>query len=239
VSHELRTPLAVICSAGENLADGVATTSEQTRRYGHLIQTQGRRLAGLVEQTLGFAGVQRGKIRFQQEPVEVETLVGEALAAAASEIRAAGAQVDTEIAPDLPLVEADPVWMMQALRNLIANATQYGGSWVGIRAREEAGMVAIAVADRGVGLTSSDRAHIFEPFFRGRAAADKNHQGAGLGLAIVKQVVEAHGGSVDVSSEPGNGATFTVRLPAAKMRGEESAPAGVREGAPSRDEGEA
>jgi signal transduction histidine kinase len=214
VSHELRTPLAVISSASDNLADGVAATPDQIKRYGELIRTQAKRLAGLVEQTLGFAGIQRGKVHFQRESVEVPDLLEQALHAAGVDQKEV--VVEQHVEDNLPAVTADPAWMRQALRNLIANAAQYGGGWIGIDARRAAGGVEIAIADRGPGIAASDRARIFEPFYRGRNAAARNAQGAGLGLAIVKQVVEEHGGSVRVEAEPGSGTRFTLTLPAAE-----------------------
>jgi signal transduction histidine kinase len=120
------------------------------------------------------------------------------------------------------------------VQNLISNAVKYGGDarWVRVaataasapkpRRSEGAAQVAITVSDRGLGVPPEDRKHIFEPFYRGRDAVSRQIQGSGLGLNLVARIAEAHGGTVEVTSEPGKGSTFTLVLPAAP-----GAPAGA------------
>jgi signal transduction histidine kinase len=219
VSHELRTPLAVICSAGDNLADGVVAGREQAQRYGAVVRNEGRRLAQMVEQILGFAGIQAGRAKYEMRPVPVAELVERALAACGAGLEESGCRIEQEIQPGLPPVEADATALAHCLRNLISNALQYGreGKWLGIRAKAGAGgKVEIRVEDRGAGIDAADLPHIFEPFYRGKRAIAAQIHGNGLGLSLVQHIVEAHRGSIHVASTPGKGTCFTVTLPAAE-----------------------
>jgi signal transduction histidine kinase len=215
VSHELRTPLAVICSAGENLADGVVRDPEQLKSYGTLVRNEGRRLGEMVEQILSFAGIQSGLKKYRIVPAEAASLVERALAALEMSVREGGFTVERRVSIEPLIVHVDPPAMDRALQNLISNAIKYSGSnkWIRVSVHEEGGWVRIAVEDRGIGISSSDRPHIFEPFYRGRAAVDAQIQGSGLGLSLVKQIMEAHGGAIEVSSNPEGGSTFCIRLP--------------------------
>ena len=216
VSHELRTPLSVICSAADNLADGLIGNPAQVQRYGSLIRGEGRRLSDMVEQILRFAGIQTGKAKYQLRPAEVSTIVDKAVDSCEAAVLESGCSLDKQIDPGLPPIMADETSLAHCVGNLIANAAKYGsaGRWIGIRAHMDQGTgeVRISVEDKGPGIAPDDLPHVFEPFYRGsRAIADQIH-GAGLGLSLVKRIVEAHAGSVEVASEPDHGACFTLRV---------------------------
>lgn len=219
VSHELRTPLAVIRSAGQNLSAGVVDDPEQTRRYGHLIESEGRRLTDMVEEVLEFAGLSGNRRPLALRPVEVGALAREVVESHHDGLTAAGMQVDIDTDDQLPPIMADEDALRRALSNLVANAIKYGadGRWLGVRvARDQAdpGWLVLEVADRGAGIAAEDQAHIFEPFYRGRRVVDQQIHGNGLGLSLVARIAEAHGGSVTTSPTPGGGATFLLRMPA-------------------------
>jgi signal transduction histidine kinase len=216
VTHELRTPLAVISSAGQNLADGVATGEEKVRSYGALIRDHSRRLTDTVDQVLRFGGLSSGRAALALEPTSVEALLDQAVEDSSHELATAGASLTRHIAPGLPPIAANHEAMGQCLRNLLINAARHGaGSPISVRAGRDARHVEIEVENGGPGIDPRDLRRIFEPFRRGRRAVDDQIPGTGLGLALVKSIVEAHRGSVKVSSEPGR-TCFRLRLPIAE-----------------------
>lgn len=215
VTHELRTPLAVICSAAENLADGVVDNREQTRRYGGLIRDEGRRLTGMVEQVLEFAGAESGRKPRHLAPLSPRAIIDDALEACRPAL--AGFEVDCRIEESLPPVAADLPALSRALQNLINNAIKYSGEsrWIGIRACLAGDELAIEVSDRGLGIPQAEQSRIFEPFFRGSEVVAAQIHGNGLGLSLVRRIVEAHGGKVSVASRVNEGTIFSIRLPVA------------------------
>jgi signal transduction histidine kinase len=224
VSHELRTPLAVIRSAGENLADGVVRDDEQIRKYGDLVRHEGRRLTEMVEQILEFAGIQSGQRGFALRPVAVRQLLEEVVEASRALADQAGIVPSIDVPESLPPLLGDEAALRRVFQNLVSNAIKYGagGEWIGLRAEAAGREVRIIVSDRGMGIPAVEHSRIFEPFYRAPDAITAQIHGAGLGLALVKRIVEAHGGRIEVRSEPGRGSDFVVTLPAA---GEEPIPA--------------
>ncbi len=221
VSHELRTPLAVICSAGENLADGVIDNREQIKSYGGLIRDEGRRLTEMVEQVLEFAGAQSGRRNYQLKPVRLNDLIDHALNACHRQLIEGGFEVENRVAVDLPPVKADAAALSRAIQNLLNNAIKYSGEsrWIGLSSevvKTDRGVeIEIRVSDRGMGIASHEMSQIFEPFYRGREVSSAQIHGNGLGLNLVKQIIEAHGGRVSVTSKLRAGTTFTLHLPIA------------------------
>jgi signal transduction histidine kinase len=222
VSHELRTPLTVIHTAAYNLRGGVARNPEKVERYGALIHQESERLGKLVEQVLRFANVNAGRVIRDPRPVCVEEVIEDAMDASRAELAGTDASVETRIDPGLPLVMGDALALRHALQNLLSNAVKYGiegGKWIGVYAvttgGSESPSVEVRVADRGPGIPPDEQKHIFEPFFRGRQAVRDQIHGTGLGLNLVKRIVEAHGGTVRVSSEVMKGTEFIVQIPAA------------------------
>jgi two-component system, OmpR family, sensor histidine kinase SenX3 len=215
VTHDLNTPLAAIRSAAQNLADGVVAAPEQVRRYGTLIEREGSRLSALVAEALELAGIQSGSRVYRPEPVALAEVVGEALDASRWALQEGGFAVEEDVPADLPPVRADRGALRLAVQNLVDNAVKHAaaGRWLGLRARAAGPWVTLTVEDRGPGIRPEDRPHLFEPFFRGPAAAGPV-PGSGLGLSLVRQVVEAQGGRVSVApGAAGRGSAFALRLP--------------------------
>jgi signal transduction histidine kinase len=221
VSHELRTPLAVIRSAAQNLSAGVVHDADQARRYGDLIEDEGRRLTDMVEQVLAYAGLSGNRGLVRAQPIDLGALTREVMTSCAPLTAAEEFDVEVRAGEQLPLVLAEEDAIRRAINNLVTNALKYGreGRWIGVtvqagtyRGRAE---VQVAVSDRGRGIDAEDLPHIFEPFYRGRYAQDRQVQGNGLGLSLVRRIADAHGGRVTVKTSPGAGSTFTIHLPAA------------------------
>jgi signal transduction histidine kinase len=217
VSHELRTPLTVIHTAAYNLRGKTAANPAQVERYGALIQQESARLKDLVEQVLRYAGASSGSVIRPPEPLSVASVLEETLAAGKMEIEAADGTLESTVEPGLPAILGDPLALRHALGNLLSNAAKYGlgqQHWVGVSAARAGDSVEIRVADRGPGIPADEQSQIFDPFFRGKRAIQDQIHGTGLGLNLVKKIVEAHGGTIQVKSEPASGTEFIVRLPA-------------------------
>jgi signal transduction histidine kinase len=221
VSHELRTPLTVIRTAAFNLRGRLANNPLQVERYGNLIREESEKLTAIVEQVLQFASAKSGRLIREREPVSVETLIEDSLLSTRGILEDTLCRVDTKVEPGLPSVLGDSMALRHALQNLINNAVKYGTDgvkWIGVFARATSGvggpMIEIRVEDRGPGIPREEQHHIFDAFFRGQRAVRDQIHGTGLGLNLVKKIVEAHGGTVDVQSEPCAGTTFIIRLPA-------------------------
>jgi len=220
ISHELLTPLAVIRSAADNLADGVAVSSERAQQYGEIIRKQSRRLSEMVQDALGFAVAQSvARERFRE--VNVADVVRRAVETCRPAIAEAGIEFVQQVEPDLPAVLGDATALSHMLRNLIMNGVQYGGSggFLALKVKrapaKNGDAVEITVEDKGGGIAPGELQRIFEPFFRGQGAAQMRLHGTGLGLSLVKRIAEDHRGTVSVESQRPGGTVFSVRLPAA------------------------
>ncbi len=215
VSHEFRTPLAVIYSAGENLADGVAKEDRHVARYGELIKGEGKKLSTMVEQILEFAGANSGKQKYSFSNVDVIDVVQDALGECRPLIESGGFTLETDLPENLPTIAADKAALSSAIQNLIANSVKYsnGAAWLKVSAMNGGGRIIIAVEDKGIGIRDDELRQIFEPFYRAKDVVDAQISGNGLGLNLVKKIVEAHGGKVSVESIVGAGSKFTIELP--------------------------
>jgi len=216
-SHELRTPLSLVMGYSELLRDRDFSRGE-VREMAAQINEGAQRLTHLVNDLLLFSEHEAGRLTLRPQPLQVADLVREVVGQFA---RQGEHRFVIEVPVELPAPLADPQRIRQVLTNLLSNAVKFSppGSTVTVRAREiargeaDGRAVEISVRDQGMGISASERGRVFEPFFRGRQSEELCIPGTGLGLSIVQRLVELHGGSVHVESEPGAGSTFTVRLP--------------------------
>jgi signal transduction histidine kinase len=215
VTHELRTPLSIIRGQAEAIGDGVYPADP-----GHVapILDATTTLERLVEDLGTLALSETGSLVLAREPVDLAVLVNATLASLAATAESAGISLDEEIAADLPPVEADPARLGGVLRNLLANAIRYtpaGGS-VRITAQPSGDQVVVEVRDTGAGIAPELLPRVFERFVKGPGST-----GSGLGLAIAQDIVQAHGGTIEATSQAGKGTTvrFTLPLTNSPLRG--------------------
>jgi two-component system OmpR family sensor kinase len=225
-SHELRTPLTTIRGFAELHRQGAATSPEAAGALVRRIEDEACRMGLLVEDLLLLARLDRQR-PLEVAPVELPVVAADAVAAA----RAVdpGRQVSLETGPDATrlVVAGDDARLRQVVDNLLSNALTHtpAGTPVTVRLREESGSAVVEVCDRGPGLTPEQAERVFERFYRVDSSRARRADGpglprsgrTGLGLAIVAALVAAHGGTVQVESAPGHGATFRIRLPLAMV----------------------
>ncbi len=230
ISHELLTPLAAIYCTGQNVTDGLALTEEDSIAHGSIITSQARQLTDLVKQILLFASTQDGTTSYTLRPLQVLGILQTVQRNVAVLIEGAGFNIEQRVEPGLPCVMGDLSALSQCLQNLISNAVKYSGKnrWIGFsasvhQAENDQKEVRISVQDHGPGISSSDLAHIFEPFYRSPKVVDAQIHGTGLGLAVAKRIAEAMGGRLSAISEVGKGSVFTLHLPVTLRADAESA----------------
>lgn len=222
VSHELRTPLAVIRSAAQNLADGSVSGREQTKRYGGLIESEGRRLEDLVEQVLELAGAQSQNRRVPATTIAAREIVEAAVSDVSEAAEAKGVPIEVSFGGDELFVRGDVDAVRRALSNLVQNAIKHGGEKNRVTislVRSGKGEVVFTVEDEGPGVSRAELDHIFEAFYRGSRARDGQVPGSGLGLSVVQNIARQHGGRVEVTTSPGKGSRFSLVLPEAPPEG--------------------
>lgn len=218
VSHELRTPLTSIRGYLELVRDGEAgELTEQQDAFLEVVDRNAERLLRVVGDLLFVAQLDAGSLPLERGTVDLRRLAQDAAASAEPLAAERGIALSLELG-DLPAhVPGDASRLAQALDNLVSNALKFtpGGGTVAVRAAAANGHVELAVADTGPGITDADQQRLFERFFRTASAGEQAVPGTGLGLAITKAIVEAHGGTIGVASEPGAGSEFRIVLPAA------------------------
>lgn len=216
VSHELRTPLSSIRVFGELQRLGRVRDANKVKEYGEYIETESRRLTQLINNILDFSRIESGQKTYRFLQADVADVVLDALKTFEIRLQQDNFTVRVENnEPSLPAVLIDPEAIGQVIVNLLDNAVKYSGGSreIIIRIGRRFEFATVSVADFGVGIPASEREKIFERFHRVSTGLVHDVKGSGLGLALVKHIVEAHGGSVQVQSELGNGSTFTVSLP--------------------------
>jgi two-component system phosphate regulon sensor histidine kinase PhoR len=216
VSHEFRTPLAIINGYVETLMDGALDDPEMAQRSLQAMHKNGRRLALLIDDLLTMSRLEERAKLLEFRPVSLREILDHVLEDLEPSVRARGAEIVVEWAPDAVHAEADRRKLEQVYSNLVGNALRYGDVEhlvVRITAKIQKNHICMTFADNGPGIPLGDQAHIFERFYRVYKDRSRDAGGTGLGLSIVKNIVEAHGGCVSVESSPGSGASFQVCLP--------------------------
>ncbi|MFZ4614642.1 MAG: response regulator [Rectinemataceae bacterium] len=214
MSHELRTPLNSIIGFSQLLATGSSTLSEEQRTWVQDIKTSGDHLMDMISDILDLSKIEAGKIDLHRKPFDLLPLLEKLVGTMGPASRKKGVRIELEVAPDIGILDADEIRVRQMLYNLLSNAIKFTGEGrsVGLRARGLGDMALLEVWDQGIGIAAGNLGRIFEPFEQVRQP-DLSLQGTGLGLPITRQLVELHGGRIEVSSEEGKGSRFLVALP--------------------------
>jgi two-component system, OmpR family, sensor histidine kinase KdpD len=209
VAHELRTPLTSITAAITSLRND-PLDGEQRGEMMEVIEEEAGRLNRLVGQAMEMADLDAHDIKLDLRPHPIREAVDVALEA----VQVKNHPVEIRLPETLPMVEMDLERIAKVLQHLIENAAKYSaeGSPIFISAEAVRGELVTSVADRGVGVDDFERMMIFDKFYRGQGQRYRV-QGTGMGLAIAKSIVEAHGGSIEVTSQAGQGSVFSFRLP--------------------------
>jgi len=209
ISHDLRSPLTAISTAASALRSGGLSEIDRRELVG-VVEGESSRLDRLVSDLLALSRIEAGAVNPRPDWCDLHDTV----ASAAEQVRARHGEhpIELDLPADLPLVRADPVQMERVFANLIENAVKFSPPGEPVRVRGIGSpRVMIRVTDAGRGIPAAERAHVFDPFFRGRDGTP----GAGLGLAICRGFVEANGGQIVLQSARDSGTSFAVSFPVA------------------------
>src|SRR5712671_220510 len=215
VAHEFKTPLTSIKAATSTILTSKLLTADQQHELLTIVDQESERLSGLVTEAIHLARVESGRLHLSRTLHDVAELVQEALKQSSAIV--SGRPIQSNYASSIPKVNVDAELFVVMVKQLLDNATKYSppGTPIRITAESSADSVHIRIHNQGLGLTEGERTMVFERFYR-TPGARQNAPGTGMGLAIVQDIVRAHGGYIDVESEPGVGTEFSIRLPLAK-----------------------
>jgi signal transduction histidine kinase len=215
VAHELRTPLATMRMLVDTLREGRYRSDAQLHEYLELINTENLRLSRLTEHFLNHTRLTHALYDFNFTAVSLRTIAEAAITPLRARLDAPDCTFTLELTEPLPEIIADHHGLVTVVINLLENALKYTNEIkrITLRARGDQQSAVLVVEDNGVGLTSAERKHIFEPFYQADRKLSRIREGSGLGLSIVQAIVEAHRGRIEVVSQPGSGSSFTVTLP--------------------------
>jgi len=213
ISHELRTPLTSIIGYLELTLDDGNLTEEQ-RGYLDVVDHNADRLLRLVDDLLFVAQLEAGQLEVRRGELDLAAVARQAVAEAQPRAAENGITLTFDADAAVPL-QADKGRMFRMLGNLVSNAIKFtpAGGDVHVSVSHLDEVAWLEVADSGIGIETDDQERLFERFFRTSSVVEQHFPGTGLGLYIARVIVEAHGGSITVRSEPGEGALFSVALP--------------------------
>jgi len=217
VSHELRTPLASLRALAETLLDGAARDAEVGPRFLGRIVSEIDRLTLLVSDLLDLSAIESGRAAMEMTAVSLGDVARDVAVKFRPVAERQNVALRVEAMDDLPPAWGDAARLTQALVNLVDNALKYtpAGGTVTLSGSAAGDLLAVTVADTGIGIAPEDLPRIFERFYRADRSRSRALGGTGLGLSIVKHIVTSHGGRVEVQSVEGRGSQFTLRIPKA------------------------
>lgn len=215
VSHELKTPLTAIRVSAETLLDRSAASDAAQRDYLDTIVNESDRLTRLLDNILDFASIESEKKAYRFAAASIADVVASAVRAMEYPLAQQQFQLTVDVDDALPPLTIDADAVQQAVLNLLSNAMKYSGDnrRIDLSVRRDGHDVVIAVADHGIGIAAEEHGRIFQQFYRVRSDETSRIPGTGLGLTLVQHVAQIHGGRVTLTSAPGAGSTFALRLP--------------------------
>jgi signal transduction histidine kinase len=218
MSHELRTPLNAIIGLTEMMVTNAARFgTEKAQEPLRRIQAAGTHLLGLINQVLDLSKIEAGKLELNPQTVNLSPLIEEVIGTARQLAEQNQNRLVVEAPDDLGVLTVDPMRLRQILLNLLSNACKFTKQGdVALRARrlvDGRDWIELAVADSGIGMTAAQQSKLFEEFTQADASTVQRFGGTGLGLAISRKLARMMGGDVTMTSEPGKGSVFTMRLP--------------------------
>lgn len=221
MTHEFKTPISTISLAVGMAREQVETPGQpqKMKRYLGIIQDEVQRLGGHVEKVLQMALLDRGEIKLRPTTLNIHDVIEKVLNNLSVQLEQRQGEVELSFEADREMVQADELHLTNILTNLIDNANKYSldaPPHISVSTESDETNVYIRVTDRGLGMSKEQQTKIFEPFYRVPTGNVHDVKGFGLGLSYVKKMVEAHGGSIDVKSRPGEGSTFAIQLPLLK-----------------------
>ncbi len=218
MSHELRTPLNSIIGFTGIILQGLTgpLNPEQEKQLG-MVQNSARHLLALINDVLDISKIEAGELTIASEPVDIAASIITVVDTMQPIATGKGLVITTDIAPDTGMVQGDKRRIEQIFMNLLSNAVKFTeqGS-VTVRSFRTTETVVVSVTDTGIGIAAEDCVTLFQPFHQIDTGTTRKHEGTGLGLSISKKLVELHGGSISVASEPDKGSTFTATFPSEK-----------------------
>jgi signal transduction histidine kinase len=227
-SHELKTPLTSVKASAQLLDRLLRQQPVDPARVEPLVeqlQSEIGRLENLVSDLLDATRIQQGRLELRREEIDLVELVHQVTGRFEIAPQRLASHELTIQAPTSVIAIVDPDRIDQVITNLVSNALKYSpdGGEIRVEARERDGQAEIVVTDHGIGISAEEQTRLFEPFARGDVAR-QSVGGTGLGLFITAEIVERHGGTIEVESEPERGSVFTVRLPLAPATSSTSGP---------------
>lgn len=226
LTHELKTPISTIGLACEALADpSLPRTDEQVKRFTGMIRDENKRLGSLVENVLQSAVLASGQMVIKRVDLDLHNLIRDVVRTSSMQVSRRNGHVELELNAELQHVTGDRIHLTNLLYNLLDNAIKYTEKEPRIRIRTQSNDegVTVSIMDNGIGIPSSEHRKIFDRLYRVPTGNIHNAKGFGLGLSYVKIVVERHGGSIRLESQPGKGSTFHIQLPFEHVRSDTSA----------------
>lgn len=214
VSHELRTPLALINMFAETLSMGRVKTEEKKQEYYQIISREANRLSNIVNKILNFSQIEAGKRKYNFDIHNVNEILDKICSNYHFHLKNKGFILNCLLSPEELYANCDSEALTEAVINLIDNAVKYSSDIkeISLISELKGDEILITVEDKGIGISAEDQKRIFEKFFRVSSGLVHTTKGTGLGLTIVKHIIDAHKGSIELNSRPGEGSKFILKL---------------------------